>query len=155
MESELSEAEDDDGAGSSLSKRNGYMSGSEASGVSSASEDDLQSAQREVPVSSLTCPTPRGGKLEQDKIASMLRGLRLRELPDASEMLRLTAQVTRHLKRKCSTLMKIKRPKGRLIIVGDLHGHFNDLLHLLDTYGEPSSENHYLFNGDFVDRGVW
>jgi hypothetical protein len=44
---------------------------------------------------------------------------------------------------------------GRVIVVGDLHGHFDDLLHVLDQYGQPHAGSHYLFNGDFVDRGDW
>ncbi|CAE7251398.1 PP5, partial [Symbiodinium sp. KB8] len=38
-------------------------------------------------------------------------------------------------------------------VVGDVHGQFWDLLHILELCGEPSLQNQYLFNGDFVDRG--
>jgi len=42
----------------------------------------------------------------------------------------------------------------RMIIVGDLHGHLNDLLWLLHLHGPPGLDsNQYFFNGDFVDRG--
>lgn len=43
--------------------------------------------------------------------------------------------------------------KSRILIVGDLHGHLKDLVHILETNGFPSSSNLYFFNGDFVDRG--
>jgi serine/threonine-protein phosphatase with EF-hand domain len=43
--------------------------------------------------------------------------------------------------------------KGRVIVVGDIHGNLSDLLHIVDTYGMPSEVNRYVFNGDFVDRG--
>ncbi len=42
-----------------------------------------------------------------------------------------------------------------LNICGDIHGQFFDLCNIFDMCGPCSSNNCYLFNGDFVDRGAW
>jgi len=55
------------------------------------------------------------------------------------------------------TLQKVAVPDGsKITVVGDLHGQFFDFVHMLEEVsGRPSPENPILFNGDFVDRGVW
>jgi protein phosphatase len=40
-------------------------------------------------------------------------------------------------------------------VVGDLHGQLRDLLQIFEIKGLPSRTNHFLFNGDFVDRGTY
>lgn len=58
--------------------------------------------------------------------------------------------------KKEKNLLEIKPP---VIIVGDIHGQFFDLLNLISLGGEPGSKNKsgqktvYVFLGDYVDRG--
>lgn len=42
---------------------------------------------------------------------------------------------------------------SKVVVVGDLHGQIDDLLHILKECGLPNESNYYIFNGDFVDRG--
>jgi hypothetical protein len=40
-----------------------------------------------------------------------------------------------------------------IVIVGDLHGNFHDLLFIIRKFGIPGKKFRFVFNGDIVDRG--
>ena len=45
------------------------------------------------------------------------------------------------------------RNKKACIVVGDLHGAFHDLYHLINKYDIPGKQFQFVFNGDLVYRG--
>jgi serine/threonine-protein phosphatase 2B catalytic subunit len=53
--------------------------------------------------------------------------------------------------KKEPNLTKILEP---VVIVGDVHGQYYDVEHMLEKAGKPSDVN-YLFLGDYVDRGIY
>ncbi|CAI5730898.1 unnamed protein product [Hyaloperonospora brassicae] len=54
------------------------------------------------------------------------------------------------------TLQEISLVEGeKLTVVGDLHGQLQDLFSIFSANGLPTRTNKYLFNGDFVDRGMY
>ena len=47
------------------------------------------------------------------------------------------------------------REDSRVVVVGDVEGHFHDLLNIFALAGFPSDNQFYVFNGNYVDRGAW
>ncbi|KHN30064.1 serine/threonine-protein phosphatase 7-like isoform X1 [Glycine soja] len=44
---------------------------------------------------------------------------------------------------------------SKVIVVGDVHGQFHDLMFLFKHAGVPSENRIYVFNGNYVDKGAW
>eukprot|EP01062_Namystynia_karyoxenos_P022566 TRINITY_DN1865_c1_g1_i1.p1 TRINITY_DN1865_c1_g1~~TRINITY_DN1865_c1_g1_i1.p1 ORF type:complete len:927 (+),score=194.14 TRINITY_DN1865_c1_g1_i1:96-2783(+) len=88
------------------------------------------------------------------EVVSTLRGaLRSGKLPAA-----FCIQILREAITTLSEMPNVQRipipAQGEVVVVGDLHGHYEDLEHVLShAGGEPGERRAYIFNGDFVDRG--
>jgi len=67
---------------------------------------------------------------------------------DITDLLMLCKESIRVLQED-TTLLRIEAP---VIIIGDVHGQFYDLMEFMKTGGDPKDHN-YLFLGDYVDRG--
>ena len=52
-------------------------------------------------------------------------------------------------------LSNLDNPTHKISVCGDVHGQFYDVLNIFSKFGKVSETHHYLFNGDFVDRGSW
>ena len=66
------------------------------------------------------------------------------------EVLRVCQSVRQLFSDEDTILLRLEGP---LIIVGDLHGQFQDLLQIFEKLGFPTDDRKYLFLGDYIDRG--
>ena len=66
-----------------------------------------------------------------------------------SQVLKILEMGTTILKNE-PNLVSIPEP---VVVVGDIHGQYYDLVHMLNKAGDPVKLN-YLFMGDYVDRGI-
>eukprot|EP01064_Diplonema_japonicum_P031607 TRINITY_DN570_c3_g1_i1.p1 TRINITY_DN570_c3_g1~~TRINITY_DN570_c3_g1_i1.p1 ORF type:complete len:1020 (+),score=111.06 TRINITY_DN570_c3_g1_i1:71-3130(+) len=65
----------------------------------------------------------------------------------------LLIEAEAHLKKRSNIQRVTLEAHGSCVVVGDLHGQLADLLRILREFGLPDKNRHYVFNGDFVDRG--
>lgn len=98
-------------------------------------------------------------KLQDWELDAAWSELQERRIPRIDVCMRLVRGVIKlHSYSNC--VVQVPKPDvgSRIVIVGDLHGHFGDLMHILTEHGEPQlgpGGVRYVFNGDFVDRGTW
>ena len=75
---------------------------------------------------------------------------------DKINLLKMLIEAKKIFYENQEALIDISIPEGKdFTVVGDIHGQFYDLLHIFEINGYPSENNLYLFNGDFVDRGIF
>lgn len=101
-----------------------------------------------------------GSQYEEFDLTQMIEGFYRKQLLHAKYICQIIKDARRKLKldefnkniRECN-LNYVKTDLQGVIIVGDLHGNFKDLYHIIQKYGLPGKNYRFVFNGDFVDRG--
>ena len=91
--------------------------------------------------------------LQEAGVLDLVSALCRKQLPSKAfvvELLTKQAELLKALPNVCEYTVPAN---VEMCIVGDIHGQFNDLMHIFRTRGFPSATRPYLFNGDFVDRG--
>eukprot|EP01023_Acetabularia_acetabulum_P006508 TRINITY_DN12704_c0_g2_i1.p1 TRINITY_DN12704_c0_g2~~TRINITY_DN12704_c0_g2_i1.p1 ORF type:complete len:417 (-),score=75.81 TRINITY_DN12704_c0_g2_i1:96-1346(-) len=51
--------------------------------------------------------------------------------------------------------LELEDEEESVVIVGDTHGQYHDVCHMLNIVGDPCETNLFVWNGDYVDRGAW
>nr|CDQ00188.1 Bm10870, isoform m [Brugia malayi] len=80
--------------------------------------------------------------------AGLRKGTHLRRIVKEEELIGLL-QETKAVLQSQNTFTEINTP---VVVCGDIHGQYNDMLRIFDKCGFPPESN-YLFLGDYVDRG--
>lgn len=117
-----------------------------------------------VPPAPAPLSWPADSRLSTAWVASLAELLLAASLAPAAELrtrlplfllLDLVAAATEALSAE-ETLVALSPVKGAsVVVVGDTHGQFHDVLRLLELAGSPTPERLFVWNGDYVDRGAW
>jgi len=92
-------------------------------------------------------PTDNGGGLDLDEWIARLRGEKNEILPE--RLLKIACHRLKDILIEENNVQPVQLP---VVICGDLHGQYFDLLELFNIGGAIPEKN-YVFMGDFVDRG--
>eukprot|EP01087_Luapelamoeba_hula_P012820 TRINITY_DN3618_c0_g1_i1.p1 TRINITY_DN3618_c0_g1~~TRINITY_DN3618_c0_g1_i1.p1 ORF type:complete len:864 (-),score=206.06 TRINITY_DN3618_c0_g1_i1:61-2652(-) len=117
---------------------------------------DLTTTGRAIP----DLPMPRKGRLTRDQLFKNgpdkpdLAVLKQHLLEEGRLEVSLLKDMIASVKEKFKVEKNILDIKAPVVICGDIHGQFYDLVALMEAAGDPSTTA-YLFLGDYVDRGCF
>ena len=93
------------------------------------------------------------GPLTESTVLDLVAAFCRQKLPHRQLLIELLERQTALLEQMANVVEFTVPPGARITVVGDLHGQFQDLMHIFRRHGFPCPQRPYLFNGDFVDRG--
>lgn len=96
-----------------------------------------------------------GEKFEENDLLTMMKDFRANRKIHAKYAVKI-------IKKAIECLIKVpnigefsldQKLNEECIVVGDLHGHFDDFSLIINKFGMPGKNYYFVFNGDWVDRG--
>ncbi|XP_077210842.1 serine/threonine phosphatase 7 isoform X2 [Tasmannia lanceolata] len=132
----------------------------------SSSENFIPIKDPSQPAPQIPLSWPQDGNLTLDWIQTLIsvfewssRNLSPSDFPSVFpisvfDTLVLTASKILHREPNCVRVNE-GCENSSVVVVGDLHGQWHDVIFLLKDAGLPSDCRFFVFNGDYVDRGAW
>ena len=100
-----------------------------------------------------------GEKYEDSDFMQLVDNFDKGNMIHAKYALKIIDDATNRFKRYSNiALLDVKKMQNKLrgfVIVGDLHGSFKDLKHIIDKFGIPGKHYRFVFNGDLVGKSFF